>query len=126
MKALIIKASGETEVKEIASGWKLGDMQAVVGGNIESLPQPFKNTGFYGNDEAKYAGPDGSPLPLNMLATLICQSRIADNDVICGDVVVLGVDWDTGESESVSDFVIRAANFISIFVKEKMSNLLED
>ena len=118
MKGIILKADMTYEVLD--KEWNLDDLQQAVGGQIESVPHPFKNTSLVGHGEAKYAGVDGSPLPLNMLATLICQSRLSDNDVICGDVVLLGCNMEDGETIDVSDFVLRTVKFVNKFVNENL------
>jgi len=123
-KALLIKTDGTIEI--IDKEWNLDDLQEAVGGLIESIPQPFETTSFFGNDEAKFSGPEGNALSLNMVATLICRSRLSNDDIICGDVIVIGYNQSSGESESVSDFATRTITFIAKFVEENIKKFMQD
>jgi hypothetical protein len=86
--ALVIPAQSEPYYKK--SIWGLRDLQEAVGGSIESLPNDFEKTIIYGNDEAKYSGKDGGPMPLNVRATEALRHMLHPGDYIAGNVVVLG------------------------------------
>lgn len=78
MMAYLLKTDGTIE----DMGWNpsLSDIQKAVGGYIEFVPTA--NVGYmYVNEEGKLRG-----LPVNKAAT----SMIAFDDVILGDVVVMG------------------------------------
>jgi hypothetical protein len=86
--ALVIPAQSEPYYKK--STWDLKELREAVGGSIESLPHDFEKTIIYGNDEAKYAGEGGGPLPLNVRATEALKHMLFPGDYIAGNIVVLG------------------------------------
>lgn len=86
--ALVIPAQSTPFYK--TSEWGLKELQSAVGGLIESLPHSFEKTVIYGNDEAKFSGPNGGPMPLNVRATEALRHMLHPGDFISGDVVVLG------------------------------------
>lgn len=95
--ALVIPAQSRPYLKR--SKWDLNELQGAVGGYIESLPHTYERHVIYGNDEAKYAGEDGGPLPLNVRATEALRHMLLPGDFIAGDVVVLGADRDGYEKD---------------------------
>ena len=61
------------------------DINTAVGGNIEAVGIDEENV-MYCNEEGKNIA-----LPPNYIATTLFQSRFGKVDVICGDVVIVGV-----------------------------------
>lgn len=110
MRAIILNP-GEAPIFE-DKDWSLDDLQAVVGGWIESLPTDRDDISVYGNDEAKYRGEDGGPMPRNQIATEWIGHMLFPGDYIAGPVIVLGFDPETGEnaelpSDIENEFTIR-------------------
>lgn len=77
----------------------LGDYQRAVGGYIEAIGLGHHGLGFFANEEAKLIG-----LRFNWRATMLWwlhQFPDRSNDVICGDVVLVGPADDRGATQSV-------------------------
>ena len=96
MRALVIHPN--TSPRVVHKDWTLAELQAEVGGYIESLPTGRDDITIFGNEEAKFAGEDGGPMPLNGIVTVWLKSMLADGDYIAGPVVVIGYDPETGEN----------------------------
>ena len=79
---LVIKTDGTVEVKDHGG---LESLQAAVGGWIEGISIGSAAM-MYCNEEGKC-----NALPPNYIATTMFQSRFGKVDVICGDVVIVGV-----------------------------------
>ena len=103
MRAYAIPAEGEPGYMEIPDDGneELLTLQTYVGGWIQAIPVPGDDEGkltAYINEEGKIKG-----LPRNNLATEKFQSVLMPGDFIVGNLVILGVDMNTGESTPVPD-----------------------
>jgi len=101
MRAIIIEP-GQVPYFEDRD-WTLDQLQSVVGGWIEALPCHRDDISVYGNDEAKYRGEDGGPMPLNETATAWLGRLLFPGDYIAGPVVVIGFDPETGENAELPE-----------------------
>lgn len=82
MQMLQIKADGTVQMID---NNEYQDINTAVGGNIEAVGIDEENV-MYCNEEGKC-----NALPPNYIATTLFQSRFGKVDVICGDVVIVGV-----------------------------------
>jgi hypothetical protein len=82
MQMLQIKADGTVQMID---NNEYQDINTAVGGNIEAVGIDEENV-MYCNEEGKNIA-----LPPNYIATTLFQSRFGKVDVICGDVVIVGV-----------------------------------
>jgi hypothetical protein len=103
-RAVLVPASGPAHEIDIHGGDELRELQALVGGWIQAVPVdgPFS---VYCNEEGKVMSP---PLPPNYQATRTFGSLLAPDDIIAGDVVVLGDLDDEGETTSLSEEDVRS------------------
>jgi hypothetical protein len=82
----------------------LGDYQQVVGGYIEAIDLEAMNASFFANEEAKLVG-----IPINRRATLmwwLASPQMRHRDTIGGDVCLIGLPDDEGETQDVPDELI--------------------
>lgn len=82
----------------------LADYQAAVGGNIEAIDLEPIGSSFFANDESKLIG-----LEVNRRATLMWwlnTPSMRHRDVIGGDVALVGMPDDEGETVSVPTEVL--------------------
>lgn len=90
---------------QLAVSWQeyetLQDYQSAVGGYIEAIPVGVEDLSFFGNEEAKLIG-----LPINRRATLfwwLHTPAARRQDVLAGDVVLVGSTDEGGETLDVPD-----------------------
>lgn len=104
---LVIPAQGDFHTVEIKREGNLDLFKKIVGGWIEGV-YPAPGLTLYCNEEGKLMG-----LPINERATVIVQdlflsSGFVFDDVLCGDVVLIGNDgseYDAGlDSEWITQF----------------------
>lgn len=75
----------------------LEDYQRIVEGSIEAVQlRKFPSTTMFINEEGKHLC-----LPKNARATEIVSDTISEWDAIVGDVLLVDIDFDTGESIDV-------------------------
>lgn len=72
----------------------LRDLQALVGGDIETLPYPGRD------DVAPFIHGEGKfvPLPRNDRATVLLRASMFPDDYIAGDCVLTGFDAESGDT----------------------------
>lgn len=101
MKTYLIKSEGgvmfDYDLK-IKGEDSLTKMQKAVGGYIEYVPTPFKNTKVIANEEGLL-----EKLDSNVIATAICQR------VIVGDVIV------QTSNPNVQDYIIKCSGLSSFY-----------
>lgn len=107
MRAVLIPADGSLPVREVtldnAGDSCLDALQALVGGDIETLPVDGRDdVSPYFHGEGKYA--DGG-LPRNDRATRLLRATMFAGDWIAGDLVLTGFDASTGETVPLADDV---------------------
>ena len=106
--AIVIPADSNAVARVETKEWTLEELQAVVEGYIEPVyvrevltdaGKKAVNVDLYVNEEGKLNG-----LPVNNRATDFAALAIGGwvNDIIVGNVVILGVPDDEGETTSVS------------------------
>jgi len=121
VKALLIPVTGP--LVEVDLDGTLGQLQALVGGNIEAVPLPefiggSERATAYVNEEGKFLprDVDGEPGPgaPNMRATdfMVPGVGLFPNDYIAGAFLLCGFDAGTGEHADLPDPVLRRARLI--------------
>lgn len=82
--ATVIPVVGERREVSPAKGktFKLAELQAVVGGDIQAVAAPDGRT-LYLNEHGKHG-----PLPMNTAATALMRAWLAPDDYIAGDVIL--------------------------------------
>lgn len=100
--AIVIPAEGPIRREEIPDDdvWGLQFLQEAVGGHIELVPMRRDDLTMYCNDEGKLDG-----LPINHLATAIADLM---DDILVGDVVLLGPVDRHGDSQGVPQHIADA------------------
>ena len=96
MKAIMVYTDKPAEMVE--STWDLNELQEAVGGLIEALPNEEPVVTYWANEEAKFLGENGGPLPTNFVTTFLLGERLFKGDFISGTVVITGNDPTTGET----------------------------
>lgn len=94
----------------------LDEYQRAVGGYIEAVSLVHGGVGFFANEEAKLVG-----LRFNWRATMLWwlhQFPDRSNDVICGDVVLVGPADEHGATQSVPEHLQTLLLTSSTFVVE--------
>lgn len=107
---MVLRTDGSVEYGVLVNS--LEALQALVGGNIEFLP--LRHEDFHGdapahgycNEEGKLEG-----LEPNLIATMLFRAFgcLPDDDVIVGDVVVLGDDPDSPGDEGDCPLWVQVA-----------------
>jgi hypothetical protein len=102
MKAVILKIDGTTSVAEFKSETSYAALSIAVGGYIERVRLLAHNIEMYLNEEGKI-----HRLPINEKATALWVASYGETDVICGDVVLIGLVDPEGENESLTDEQVK-------------------
>lgn len=98
--ALLIPADDASPVREVEVGG-LADLQALVGGFIESVPYAGRvDVVPYFNEEGKLLG-----LPVNARATRLLDLSLFAFDHVVGEVVLTGFNPETGDMVALPDDV---------------------
>lgn len=123
MKAILIEPNKHPVV--VDKEWTYEEIRDFVGGTIESVPHYLPNLSLYAHDEAKYAGPDGRPLPFNAIASIICSPRLHNGDWIGGNVIVLGFNPEDGENAELAEWVEPLVELVKqVAIEEQILNLI--
>ena len=90
VEVLVIEPTGDCRIENIDSDKRLGELQRIVGGYIEYVPNGRGLT-LYCNEEGKIKGLDP-----NMVGTKFADFIEEDGDYIAGPLAVLGAPDDEG------------------------------
>jgi hypothetical protein len=85
VKALVIKTTGEREVREFSNETSYTVLSGAVGGLIECVNLPALDVEMWVNEEGKLTGLDFNPYGTALWA--ICYG---ETDIIVGDIVLTG------------------------------------
>lgn len=116
MSVGIIIPSDNKELLTVKDFHSLGDYQRAAGGYIEVIGLGHSELAFFANEEAKLIG-----LQFNWRATMLWwlhQFPDRANDVICGDVVLVGPADEYGATQSVPEHLQTLLLTSSTFVVE--------
>jgi len=112
----IIVPSDERKSLVIKEFHSLDDYQTVVGGWIEGISLGESSPSFFANDEAKLIG-----MEFNWRATICWWLHLfpdRTNDVLCGDVVLVGPTDEHGETQNAPESLQLLLLTPSTFVVE--------
>jgi len=102
MRAIVIPADETVPVHDVQipdDGSSLPALQQLVGGDIQFLPYPGRrDVSVFCNEEGKLHGLAANPRACNLM-----RGVIFDWDFIVGDVVICGLDSESGETVSAPD-----------------------
>lgn len=88
---VLIGTNGHCDVAELpepgSDSQRLGTLQALVGGYLESVPDPLRGFTVYVNEDARCGG-----LPVNPYASGLLQTLgiIGKRKGVCGPLIIMG------------------------------------
>lgn len=116
MKGMLIPTNGnpvEIDIEVDETGSTLHDLQRLVGGNIESFDVIFgEGTSLYVNEEGLFTCPPNRAVyatkgmeEAGYLSMMDYSSPVKEGElysILCGDLVAVGFDFETGENRDLS------------------------
>lgn len=128
MKGMLIPTNGnpvEIDIEVDETGSTLHDLQRLVGGNIESFDVIFgEGTSLYVNEEGLFTCPPNRAVyatkgmeEAGYLSMMDYSSPVKEGElysILCGDLVAVGFDFETGENRDLSaDEMSRVADYFT-------------
>lgn len=128
MKGMLIPTNGnpvEIDIKVDEEGSTLHDLQRLVGGNIEPFDVIFgEGISLYVNEEGLFTCPPNRAVyatkgmeEAGYLSMMEYSSPVKEGElysILCGDLVAVGFDFETGENRDLSaDEMSRVADYFT-------------
>ena len=128
MKGMLIPTNGnpvEIDIEVDETGSTLHDLQRLVGGNIEPFDVIFgEGISLYVNEEGLFTCPPNRAVyatkgmeEAGYLSMMDYSSPVKEGElysILCGDLVAVGFDFETGENRDLSsDEMFRVADYFT-------------